>query len=109
MKLPHSEDVRIDEQKVRGYLLSESHPVGRFKARVFSALGFDSDNVQTFIAELRRMAVEGEVSVVLETPFGQKYIVPGALRGPLGAADVVTVWFLRPGQDGVRLVTVRPR
>jgi len=40
VKLPNADRVRIDERKVRGYLLSPSHPVGRFKARVFAALGF---------------------------------------------------------------------
>jgi len=109
MKLPNADDVRIDERKVRGYLLSESHPIGRFKARVFAALGFDGSAAQAFIGELRRLAAAGDVSEVVETPFGQKYAVPGDLRGPLGAAPVVTIWFLEPGQERVRLVTVRPR
>lgn len=41
MKLPRAEEVQIDARKVRGYLLSQSHPVGRFKARVLAAVGFD--------------------------------------------------------------------
>jgi len=109
MKLPHAADVRIDERKVAGYLLSEAHPVGRFKARVFAALGFEPSTTDAFIAELRRVAAEGEVATVVETGFGQKYTVPGDLRGPLGTAPVVTVWFLEPSQERVRLVTVRPR
>lgn len=109
MKLPHADDVRIDERKVRGYLLSESHPVGRFKARVFAALGFDGSAAQTFTGELRRLAAAADVSEVVETPLGQKYVVPGDLRGPLGTAPVLTVWFLERGQERVRLVTVRPR
>ncbi len=39
MKLPAGGDVLIEERKVLEYLLSRSHPVGRFKARVFAALG----------------------------------------------------------------------
>jgi hypothetical protein len=109
MKLPHAGDVYIDERKVRGYLLSNSHPVGRFKARVFAALGFDASAAQAFIGELRRLAVAGDISGVVETPFGQKYAVPGDLRGPLGTASVLTVWFLERGQERVRLVTARPR
>ncbi len=109
MKLPHADDVRIDERKVRGYLLSETHPVGRFKARVFAALGFDDSAAQAFIGELRRLAAGGDISEMVETPFGQKYAVPGDLQGPLGTAPVLTVWFLERGQERVRLVTVRPR
>jgi hypothetical protein len=41
LRLPTAEPVRIDEEKVRGYLLSPTHPVGRFKARVFARLGFE--------------------------------------------------------------------
>jgi hypothetical protein len=37
VKLPESDRVRIDEQKIWSYLLSPTHPVGRFKARGFAA------------------------------------------------------------------------
>ena len=40
MKLPRAEEVQIDVRKIRDYLLSKTHPVGRFKARVFGAVGF---------------------------------------------------------------------
>jgi hypothetical protein len=83
LRLPTAEPVRIDDEKVRGYLLSPTHPVGRFKARVFARLGFEE--------HLR------------------KYTVPGELRGPAGSTRVLTVWIQEPGQVGIRLVTVRPR
>lgn len=109
MRLPRADRVRIDEHKVRGYLLSPSHPVGRFKARVFAALGFDQTTADAFVAEVRRIAAEGEVSAVEDTAFGRKYTVPGGLKGPAGDAQVLTVWIQAPGQAGVRLITVRPR
>lgn len=109
MKLPAGGDVIIEERKVLEYLLSTFHPVGRFKARVFAALGFDAKNAEAFIAELRRIAAVGEVSEVVETPFGQKFGVPDELKGPLGELPVLTVWFLEQGQERARLVTVRPR
>jgi hypothetical protein len=37
--LPHAELATIDPAKLRDYLLSPSHPVGRFKATVVDALG----------------------------------------------------------------------
>ena len=109
MKLPAGGDVLIEERKVLEYLLSRSHPVGRFKARVFAALGFESMNVEAFTGELHRIAAVGEVSEMVETSFGKKYMVPGDLNGPLGRLPVLTVWFLGRGQERARLVTVRPR
>ena len=109
MRVPKADQVRIDERKVRGYLLSPTHPVGRFKARVFAALGFDETTVDAFVAEVRRIAAVGEVSGVEDTEFGRKYTVPGDLKGPAGTAQVLTVWIQETGQADVRLVTVRPR
>ena len=83
MKLPHPDRGRIDERKVRGYLLSQSHPVGRFKARIFAALGFGEGTAEPFVAELRRIAAAGEVAEVEDTAFGRKYTVPGDLTGPV--------------------------
>ena len=109
MRLPGSDRVSIDEQKVRGYLLSRTHPVGRFKARVFAAIGFDESNVQAFVSALRSIAAGGEVEEVEDTEFGRKYTVPGDLRGSTGSLQVVTVWIQETGPEGVRLITVRPR
>ena len=61
MKLPRADRVQIDDRKVREYLLSRSHPVGRFKARFFAAVGFDDTTATAFVAELRRIAESGVV------------------------------------------------
>jgi hypothetical protein len=108
VKLPHHDRVEIDIRKVRDYLLSPLHPVGRFKARVFKALGFDVATVEAFVAEVRRIASEDDVSEVEDFEFGRKYTVPGELRGPIGSARVLTVWIEDSGREGVRLVTIRP-
>jgi hypothetical protein len=108
VKLPQAERVEIDVRKVSDYLLSPVHPVGRFKARVFKALGFDQATPDAFVAEVRRIAGEGEVAEVQDFAFGRKYTVPGELKGPRGAARVVTVWMQAVGREDVRLVTVRP-
>jgi hypothetical protein len=109
MRLPGGGDARVDPRKIRGYLLSRSHPVGRFKARVFASAGFTEATFDGFVAEVRRVAAEGDVSQVEDTTFGRKYTVSGALTGPAGVVQVLTVWIEEPGQSGVRLVTVQPR
>jgi hypothetical protein len=108
VKLPRADRVQIDMRKVSDYLLSPLHPVGRFKARVFRALGFDQATLAAFVAEVRRIAAQGEVAEVEDFQFGRKYTVPGELKGPHGTARVVTVWMQEAGQEDVRLVTVRP-
>ncbi len=108
MRLPRADQVRIDERKIRDYLVSKTHPVGRFKARVFAAIGFSETVVDAFVVEVRRIAIEGDVSEVQDNEFGRKYTVPGELRGPTGAVRVVTVWIQETGLEDVRLVTVRP-
>jgi hypothetical protein len=109
LKLPGADSVRIDDLKVRGYLLSPVHPVGRFKARVFAAAGFGESTAELFAAELRRIAGSGEVEETKDIEFGRKYTVPGELQGPRGAVRVLTVWIKEPGQPAPRLVTVQPR
>lgn len=109
MKLPRAEDVEIDARKILDYLLSQTHPVGRFKARVFARAGFNINTAEGFIAEIRRIAAAGEIAAAEDFEFGRKYTVPGELVGPLGSTQVLTVWLQEPGRAGVRLVTVRPR
>jgi hypothetical protein len=109
MRLPDGGNARVEDRKVRGYLLSRSHPVGSFKARVFASAGFTDRTADAFVAEIRRLASSGEVSETEDTPFGRKYTVMGKLTGPAGVVQVVTVWLEEPGMAGVRLVTVQPR
>jgi len=43
--LPNAYLAEIDPQKLHGYLLSKTHPVGRFKARFFAALGYAAERL----------------------------------------------------------------
>ena len=109
MRLPGGDNVRIEDRKVRSYLLSTAHPVGRFKARVFASAGFTESTIEAFISEIRRVAAVGEIASAEDTSFGRKYTIPGTLTGPAKAVQVLTVWIEEPGQAAVRLVTVQPR
>ena len=109
MRLPNYGKAIIEERKLRDYLLSRSHPVGRFKAKFFAAIGFDSENWAMLQGELRQVAARGEAQLVQEGPFGRKYLVLGTVTGPTGqAAAVATIWIIRSGDDMPRLVTVYP-
>jgi hypothetical protein len=109
VRLPRADAVEIDIRKVRDYLLSAKHPVGRHKARFFASLGFTGASVPEFIAEIRRIASTETVVSVDDTGFARKYTVGGELKGPLGTAAIETVWIEERGKSFVRLVTVLPR
>jgi len=110
MNLPNAHQAIVDERKVRDYLLSQSHPVGRFKAAFFSRAGFGSESVEQFITALRDLAANGQAERGSSSEYGQKYLISGKLTGPSGETiQVTSVWIL-PTPDGTpRLVTVYPR
>ena len=109
MLLPNAERAKIDAEKLRGYLLSATHPVGRFKARFFAALGYSADDWQTLEADLwiQHLSQDAEPGAV--TPHGQPYTIRAILKGPNGeAAAVLSVRFIRSGRDVSHFVTAYP-
>jgi hypothetical protein len=109
MRLPGGERAVVDAAKVRDYLLSLEHPVGRTKARFFAALGFTRAEWPALRRALLELAASGEATPTESTRFGQKYVVRGTLRGPAGrAAGVLSAWIVLAGEDFPRLVTAYP-
>ena len=109
MKLPGAEQAVIAPAKIRDYLLSTSHPVGRFKEPFFASLGYTVANWQRLEQDLLALAVSGEAEPGRESPYGQKYEIHGTLNGPSGrSARVLTVWIVRLGSDIPEFVTAFP-
>ena len=110
MKLPNAGRAVVDERKISQYLLSRSHPIGRFKAAVFAAAGFQVEDSHEFSRQLQSIALSGEAELGRKGEFGQKYLIPGVLTGKAGASlEVVTVWIVGAKNDAPQLVTVYPR
>jgi hypothetical protein len=109
MPLPNADRAIIDAAKVRDYLLSPHHPVGRFKARFFAALGFSSDAWQTFDRALREQHLTQDATSMGTQAHGEAFAIRAILRGPRGVSEmVVSVWFVRTGEDVPRFVTAYP-
>jgi hypothetical protein len=109
VRLPDPERVFIDTAKLRAYLLSDSHPVGRFKAAFFRSLGYTHERPDELEAALRRLARTAEAELDDATVHGQKYRVTGMVVGPAGAAASVTaIWIVLHGERGARFVTAFP-
>lgn len=109
MKLPKNLEAIVPESKLAGYLLSETHSVGRTKAKYFRALGYSERNLVRLKEAFIAVAVTGDVTELISTPFGTKYVVDGDLDAPAGIrARVRTVWILESGEDLPRFVTAYP-
>lgn len=110
MSLPNADRAVIDAAKIRDYILSEIHPVGRFKAVVFIALGYSADRWELLRDDLLALAQAGSATLGKPNPFGRIFEVRGILTGPLGrSADVSTVWIIRTAEELPRFVTAFPR
>ena len=109
MKLPAAERAIIAPAKIRDYLHSTSHPVGRFKAPFFASLGYTHGNWRRLEEDLLGLAVSGDAELGKGSSYGQKYEIRGILNGPSGrSAGVLTVWIVLFGCDIPQFVTAFP-
>lgn len=107
--LPNATKAVIDSAKVRDYLLSSSHPIGRFKQPFFVALGYSRDQWQQLEADLLELAASGDARIGQKTEYGQKYEVRSRLEGPSGkSAEVVSIWIILEDEEIPRFVTAFP-
>ena len=110
MRLPNAHLARIDRQKITNYLLSSVNPRGRAKANFFQRFGFSTERWEEFADALRRQAATHEVARVVETPYGPRNHVDGAIVTPDGRNPWVrTVWQIDLGRDYPRFITAHPR
>lgn len=108
-RLAGADEVIVDEEKVRDYLLSREHPVGRFKASVFESLGYQRDAWQALQRDLAVHARTGTVLGTTSSPFGDKHMVGGTLIGPNGRSGrFVSVWLVAAPGVAPRLITAYP-
>lgn len=109
VKLPGVDRAVVTEDKIREYLLSDAHPVGRFKATFFAGMGYSATGWEVLAADLRGHALEHKVSATDVNEYGQKYEIRGTIAGPVGkTAVVVAVWIVLHGEDFPRFVTAFP-
>ncbi len=107
--LPNREQAYIPEPKLSKYVLSETHAVGKAKAKYFRSLGYTQANANELADALLMIAKSEGVSKKVTTPYGTKYIVEGELVTPSGTtARIRTVWVVEPHDKRPRFVTAYP-
>ncbi len=109
MQLPNCLQAYIPPQKLSAYLLSETHAVGKAKAKFFRALGFNETNISILEQGLLIIAHSATVQEVVASPHGTKYVLEGVLETPDGTSPPIhTVWILETGEEYPRFVTAYP-
>ena len=109
MPLPNADTAQIAAEKIRDYLLSKEHPLGRFKARFFAALGFAPERWQELETALRIQHLSQDAEPGATSVHGQRFTIRAMLSGQAGQAGmVVSVWFIRANETVPRFVTAYP-
>lgn len=107
--LPNAALATIDPAKLRDYLLSPAHPIGRFKATVFFALGYTREGWPRLRDDLLAHAASGEAALREQGKYGLKYAVSGTLTGPSGRSGrFTTVWLVEAEAAAPRFLTAYP-
>ncbi len=108
-RLPNAEKAIIETEKLRGYILSSTHPVGRFKAAFFRRLGYSAENWEAFERSLRDLILTQDTRGVEESQYGNKFVVEGTFAGPSGdTVQIVTVWIILKGENVPIFITAYP-
>jgi hypothetical protein len=104
----HFDSVVVDIAKLRDYCLSESHPRGRHKARVFrTALGLTAADAEV-VRESLLSAVRDRSDKLQATEsdaFGQRHEIDFEMTTAVGTATVRSAWIVPSGQRVLRLIT----
>ena len=109
-RIPNTENAIIDAEKLHGYILSFSHPIGRFKAAVFQKLGYSAENWGLLETTLKEIILSNAIGEFEDTEYGRKYIAEGFTISPTGkSVHLVTVWIILKEETIPRFVTVYPR
>ncbi|HEY7551893.1 MAG TPA: hypothetical protein VH913_20515 [Hyphomicrobiaceae bacterium] len=107
--VPNCDHAIVDPVKISDYLLSETHPVGRSKARFFRRFGFGEDAPEELTQALLAHVRDCPLATIEVSPYGTKYRVEGRLISPDGRNPLVTtVWIIVGGEIIPRFVTAFP-
>ena len=98
----------VEVAKLRDYCLSESHPRGRHKARVFqSRLGLTTKDCELLRETLLNAARDQQVELQATDAdeFGQRYVLDFEMTTLVETVMVRSTWIVPAGQDLLRLTS----
>jgi hypothetical protein len=105
VKLPNDGNAIVDVTKVRDYVLSQTHPRGRHKARVFlAALELTAADSEELRLALLKSAIVGDAVRGGADEFGARYTVDFEMVRSIKRARVRGCWIIRM-DDGIPRLT----
>jgi len=108
-KLPNAHLARVEEAKLRDYLLNLEHPKGQPKATYFRRRGFSPGEWEAFAGALRQHARNNPVSRTKRTPYATNYSLDCHLPTPDRSNPCIrTVWEVTEDGSPPRLITAHP-
>ncbi len=106
MQLPNAKNAFIDDRKLIDYCLSESHPVGKHKARVFKAdLNYGLKDFGKLKNAILDQATRDNAVLIESNLYGDLYVLDVILNNPPQQAKVRTSWIVRADEDFPRLTS----
>jgi len=106
MKLPNGNAAIVDIRKIRDYCLSNDHPRGRHKARVFeSALGLAAKDSEELRAALKEAARTGDASAGVADQYGIRYTIDFVMKHRDRTSSVRSCWIILEGRKEPHFVT----
>lgn len=104
----HFSGIVVDVAKLRDYCLSDRHPRGRHKARVFrSRLGLnagDSELLRHALLDAAKNRLD-DLQPADADEFGQRYTLDFPMTTTTGTAIVRSAWIVLIGQNVLRLTS----
>lgn len=106
MQLPNAQDAFIDDRKLMDYCLSEFHPVGKHKARVFkAALNYGLEDFNKLKAAILEQATKDAAVLTQSNQYGDLYVLDLILNNPPKQAKVRSSWIVKAEEDFPRLTS----
>ena len=101
-------DIVVEVAKLRDYCLSEQHPRGRHKARVFrSRLGLTAggaDMLRGALLDAAR-ARQDDLRATDADDYGQRYVLDFEMTTATGTAMVRSAWIILASEDVLRFTS----
>jgi hypothetical protein len=109
MKLPNAANAIIAEDKLSAYLLDVDHGRGGSKAKLFTSLGYQSEQWQQLASDIRRFHLVADVVEQKSSPWGERFEIVAPITGPADDTIVFrSIWQIDIGTDHPRLITMYP-
>lgn len=97
--------IEISSVKITDYLLNLQHPDGWGKAKFFPQYGFTTaEEVKSLLLVIVQ---QNEIKQTIQTEFGIKFIVEGAISAD-SSVLLRTVWVVLKGENSCKFVTAYP-